>query len=433
MAKKKAKLTADSLAQQVVDRRLKKHGHMYRTSEHKDFTYGVPIPKSALAFMWMIGGINVLTLGRIIGGSGPPSSFKSALTDEIATWFLHEGGVAFTIDSEQKSSASMLEAFKSCLDDEVSARWQYEPVESLEAWQRTATDILSMLLDDEVKALKKGNRIPGMVVVDSIVARAAESQKKSIEEEGAAAERGFATQNNVVKKYLEALDLSGSSTMFFYVAHQKDEQNDSSKRGHGPTPQKELGGRSVMFYATTHIRCKAGGEVEYTDEDGLRVQGQKVTLTCFKSCSGPSKRTITVPVLWRYVEDDTHSDGFRQEMWFDWYWALGHLLWRFLYDDKFTVAAERNLCKDAIPCNKAGSGSFTSPKFVQPKTKVPSADGEVDDVRAFGPEVESLGMHEFGKAIVANPELWEKLRKMLRVTQFRGVQEIEHMDPRVAK
>ena len=415
----KAKLTPDALIANAIKVRQKKHGHAYRTEEHEDHTFILPIPAKAIAFMWVIGGLNGLPLGRVMGVSGEYASFKSTLLAEVGNWFLTENGVDLNIDTEQKTSATMYQAVRSTVPEVDRERGLHEQAMSVDDWQTIALDFVKQWSEDDVRELGPGQRIPLRIGIDSLVGKEGKEEQEKLLQEGAASERGYATINNKIKKFFAGLDLSGLPVLLTYVTHLKEEL-DSGRPSYMGKKMKELGGTSPGFYATLVLRCNRGPSIRKTNDEGELVEGYVLKISCHKTSAGPDGRYIEVPYVWKYVEDEDELSGFRQVGWFDWEWALGRLLWRYLYDPKFTLAAERHRFKELFPIVGNG-GSKSSPKYQESKTA---------ENRLFPDEDGPLDLELLGRRVIEDKELFNKVRKMLRIFTFPSVQEVEAISHR---
>jgi len=413
---KKPKITADSLVTSVIETREKKGGHAYRTTEHRGHTYGIDIPN--LGVQWLLGGINKLPLGRVIAFSGEYGSFKSSLAAVFGGWFMTQNGIFVDIDTEGKKSPTTYEALYHRMDEHELSKSILEAAETPEEWQRIFNAWFAKVKSEEVMSLPKGERIPLMVNVDSIIGRATEADQVKLQQEGHAAERGYATINNMIKKFMEGIALVGSTCTISYITHLKDEMADASGgRGMSIKKQKELGGTSPGFYATTIIRTRKGKAMSYVDDDGCTVSGYMVTLSGHKVSTGPNNRKLDVPVLWRHVDDDS-PDGFHQEMWFDWDWALGLLLHRMMLSDRYKRSEYPKLV-DYLSIMKTGCGSDASPTFQQ-----------TQKLNAGSPTIskEKVHIRELGRAIHAEPEIRREIQKQLHINLYPDVQDVTNLD-----
>jgi hypothetical protein len=416
MAKKKeSEFTPDAVIASIIAKNKATLGAAYLSKDHREYIYGVKIP--ALPFQWMIGGINVIPLSRVICISGYYGSMKSTLSMEIGTWFMKANGVEGRQDSENKTAPGMYSAIRYDLAEELRARSVHEHANSSEAWMQGVLNYVEACDSNEARACPPGHRVPVCCFVDSINGKESESESAQLMEKGHSESRGYATLNNQIKKFFAAVPLFGVPMLLGYTAHLKDEIPAATPGARpGPPKQKELGGASASFYATLVLRLKAVGTVDYVGADKIPIEGKLIQITAHKSALGPNNRSITVPCVWRYVDDPSSKDGFRQEAWWDWDWALGFLIWRGCYDDKGFSGHERDAFKALFPVVKDG-GSWTTPKYQE------LAKREEGHVTLFD-DGEAHSMIELGIAVSQRPELMEKLRVMLRIMQCNDVQEI---------
>jgi len=415
MAKKKEDFTPDSLVASIIASNKATFGAAYLAKDHRDYVYGIPIP--SLAFQWVIGGINVLPLSRVMAISGDYGSMKSTLSMEIGSWFIKAGGVEGREDTENKTAPTMYDAIRYDLDERTRALSMHHHANSSEDWMAGILEYVSIVDSDAARDCPPGKRVPVCAFVDSINGKESKSDSEQLMEKGHSEARGYATLNNQIKKFFAAVPLFGVPMLLGYTAHLKDEiQQEGQKKAFGPKKQKELGGSSASFYATLVLRLKVGGTVDEKGADGIPIEGKRITITTHKSSLGPGGRSITVPCVWRYVEDPNSKDGFRQEAWWDWDYALGFLVWRHIYDDSGFSTHERDAFRAVFPCSAKG-GSYTAPTYTELAKKEPGQVTLFDDDK-------SHDMTDLGIAISRNPELMEKLRVMLHIVKCHDVQVI---------
>jgi len=424
---KARKMTPDALMTNVISDREKKGGHAYRTTEHRNHTFGIDIPN--LPMQWLLGGINKLPLGRILAFSGEYGSFKSSLAASIGGWFMTQNGIFVDIDTEGKKSPTTYESIYFRMDGEELSRSVMEAAETPEEWQDIANTWLAKVKGEGVNNLPPGDRIPLLINVDSIIGRATEAEQTKMQQEGHASERGYATINNMIKKFMSGISLIGTSCCVSYITHLKDEQADGSGGPMQAKKQKELGGTSPGFYATTIIRTSRGKAIDYVDDEGVTVEGYLVKLKGHKVSTGPNNRVIYVPYLWRYVDDVDHPDGFRQEAWFDWNWACGLMIWRMVFDrDWFKESEYASQLQEVLALKKAGSK--TTPKFEQLATLPEGAYPFVDE---DGKRLGEMTPREFGAYVHSCPDLMREIQRRVHINLYPDVQEVEHLDYRKRK
>lgn len=413
MAKKKEEFTRDSLIDSIIAKNKATIGAAYRSKDHREYIYGVPIP--ALPFQWVIGGIDVIPLSRAICISGDYGAMKSTLSMEIGSWFIKHHGVEGRQDTENKTAPTMYDAIRYDLKEEERAMSTHEHANSSEAWMQGVLNYVELCDSERARACPPGERIPVCVFVDSINGKESESESAQLMEKGHSEARGYATLNNQIKKFFAAVPLFGVPMLLGYTAHLKEEIAQEGSKGHGPR-QKEMGGKSASFYATLVLRLRKTANIDYIGADKIPIEGKLIEIRAHKSSLGPSDRAIHVPCVWRYVEDSSHKDGFRQEAWWDWDWALGFLIWRGIYDDKAFSAHERNAFKAIFPASADG-GSWTTPKYKE------LSNIEEGQVSLFD-DGEAHTMIELGIAVAQRPELLEKIRIMLHIVKCNDVQTI---------
>ena len=134
---------------------------------------------------------------------------------------------------------------------------------------------------------------------------------------------------------------------------------------------------------------------------GPPVEGYTIYVQTERSCVGPDKRKIQLDLLWQYVEQEDGST--KQVMWYDWNSALGDLLLSMKYEDKKAYAYEKERIDRML-------------MFTQPKT------GRVNCAEL---DLKEASTAEFGKAIEGNPEVREKVSKLLNISKFPDVQQAD--------
>ncbi len=389
----------------------------YTLGDHAEHTWGINIP--SLAFQWMIGGSNVFPCQRYLSVSGEPKSLKSTLMIQVLSWHVLAGGLGYAIDNESKTSASMLDAMTWwSLTDDQRKLLIFKESANVEEWQGVCTKAIE--LARKIGYREKGKRIPFFISIDSLTGKSSESEQEAVEKEGFAAARGFPVRAAQITRYLETMQLTGTTCSVGYVRHLK-QTIDGGAPGM-PPPKKETGGSAANFKASLSIRVVKLGGVQYATNAAMPYpnvpcEGYPLILESNMSCLGPDKRKIQVECLWQYVEDPAVAavEGKvaprKQIMKYDWEGALGRLLWAHKYDPKFgCYAYDKDRLDRAL-------------LFVQKSSKTVKC--------------EELGLaeatfSEFGRAIESNPDVRERISNFLDIKQYRSVQDVD-LDDQVVK
>lgn len=370
----------------------------YQLGAHREHTWGIKIP--SLAFQWMIGGSNIFPLQRYLSISGPPKSLKSTLGIEIGSWNVMDNGLSAIIDNESKSSASMFEAMTWWkLNEAQQANLIFKETESMEEWQTTVTNLVKFAR--EIGIRPKGERVPVFAMIDSLTGKSTQDEQEAVEKEGYAEGRGYPIKAMKITRFLDATQLTDTTMSIGYVRHMKQAIEAT---GHGPQ-NREGGGAAASFKASLSLRVSKGAGIALASHPNMPypipVEGYKLYMTSDMSCLGPDKRKIEVDILWQYVEQPDGSS--RQLMKYDWEGALGWLLWAHKYEKGFCFKHDVDRLEKVI-------------YFVQQGSKRIKCE-------ALG--LEDVTFSEFGKAIMANAELTERISKFLNITQYRSVQEVD--------
>ena len=406
MARPKAIPTSsvDDLASELVEEynKLGTGSKAYLQGEHGVNTWGVKIPH--LAPQWLFGGSDVIPAQRFIGLSGLAKSSKSTLFVELGNWYIMSGGMHVYIDNENKTSPDMFEAMARFYGNDAMAqimkRRVFVPTGSVEDWQRRMSAAI-----DKARAIAdrpKGERVPILITIDSLSARAAEKTQEQISDEGSAQARSFPVEAMQISKYFKAVNLIGTTSNLGFVQHLT--QDISAPPGYNGPVMKESGAAIATFASSIHLRIQKGKAqkmAEHSDAPtkGPPVEGYTIYVQTERSCVGPDKRKIQLDLLWQYVEQEDGST--KQVMWYDWNSALGDLLLSMKYEDKKAYAYEKERIDRML-------------MFTQPKT------GRVNCAEL---DLKEASTAEFGKAIEGNPEVREKVSKLLNISKFPDVQQ----------
>jgi len=431
---------------------------VYVAADHNEYITGIPCP---LSWAWFTGGADVVPLGRILGCDGKSGAGKSALMYEHCKWWIRSGGAAVIIDTEEKTSDTLLTSLLFDLTVEERRRLLYMKAGSIEEAQA-----MVMYYRERAKMFKEfkaEERIPLFVLWDSLVGRATDDQQTKIEKEGSAASREYPQEAMSIAKFYKALKFEGRLLTIAHVQHAKKNTDPNAM---GDDEWKAAGGDQPRFSSTYHFRTLFTRDIE-----SEQWQGRVLNLKNIKSGLGPNHRKLQVRYLWRYVPvtmplfDDgpdgpevkltdaeisredaqlfydactwalkpSYCDALykalqldvppepedakvktkrflpvseecrKQQTWFDWDWALGNLLVEMRYGDLL-------FAKD-----KEGLGDVLH--FV-----ADSGKKEVKCEALFG-DKEMHSVTEFGHAVENNPEVRDALRRFLGIQHYKSFRE----------
>lgn len=381
----------------------------YAQAEHEQVTCGVQIPY--LAFQYLIGGSTILPIQRLFGVSGLPKSMKSTLIVEIGNWYIDAGGVHVMIDNESKTSPEMLNSMARRHRDKMNRykeRRVFKETMSVDEWQKQLSAVKKQVLD--VSAQPKGSRIPWLVSIDSLTGKSTEDTQNKIAEEGAAPTRDFPAEALKISRYLDSFNLLGTSMNVAYVQHLK--QDLSAPPGYTGPKYREKGAVAAAFSTSLHLRVKKGASVRMASQptavEGPPVDGYKLYLETTRACTGPDGRELEVEFLWQHIPvPGTEGEEFpetEQVSWFDWYGALGRLLFNMKYNDKWdTYQYDTDRLDKHLLFTKAGKEAVNCKEL----------------------KLEDAHVSVFGKAIEENPEVRERIRKFLNIKQFPDLQQAD--------
>ncbi len=378
----------------------------WQQGDKAESMWGVVIP--SLAFSWGIGGCNIIPCQRYLGISGGEKSYKSTLEIEIGNWFIQQGGVHMHLDNENKlgqgdpnTTVDAMSWWNGVADRRSRV---LKVCSSVEEWQKELTTFIEFNRT-KVNPRKVGERVPFFGTIDSLTGRKNEDADRQLRKEGSAAGRGYPVDAASVTNYLEALNLLGTTAVVSWVQHMKEVIADDN--GYGPSV-KEKGASAAQFHCSTHIRLSRSSAFRYASHDSASfpgtVEGYDIWMRTARTCVGPGDRSLCVPVMWQYVYCEKIAAP-RQVMWFDWYGALGGLLYNMKYNAKFKPKMFK---QDVERLNEALM-------FTQKNQQSISC-------KALG--LENVSQHAFGRAIEENEEVRRKVADFLGVANYPSVQDV---------
>lgn len=288
---------------------------IYVAGDHAAFVDGVDLVYPAL--QWLLDS-NVLPLGRIMMNSGDKQSCKSAFSFFFSNLFLNSCGAAFLIDTESKTSPSLL---RMMVDNpkylsKDKGRYHYISTGSMEEWMSA----LNILIDAAARETDDGkNRTPILITVDSMAGSESEATAKQVEKDGAPkAGFGGAKDASIIKTEMQHISsrLTGLPVFVMITNHRKKDPSDP----HG-WAERTPGGRAPGLHITYEFVFKALMRLN----KGPDPCGFFVDIKNVKNSMGPAFRELQVPFHWD-LHQQSDEYGRRRRAYFDWDWSLSNLL-----------------------------------------------------------------------------------------------------------
>ena len=339
-------------------------------SDEERFIEGVELPFLALQFIF---DSNVVALGKMMTTAGKQMSCKSAFMHYLAGLFIDAGGMGILVDTEAKTSPSLL---KQIVSDPslLPKRHIYKPADTVEDWIIKANFFV-----DRIKELTKGGkeRVPFLLAIDSISGSLGEADEEEIKKTGVA-KAGYARDAIVVSKEMKHISsaLLGLPAMLVMSRHLKQDMGNTLFK----TDTEVGGGKAPGLHSTYVIWFKAMQQLQ----KGPVPSGFLVRMQVRKNSIGACFRAIHVPFHWEiYREADEY--GRKRRAWFAWHWALSELLIR------LQAPAGNSFVKSVIAVKMDGQKGGVNNRIFS-------------DVVAGG---EKMNFDDFGQAFQENDELRE--------------------------
>lgn len=435
---------------------------VYVASDHTSYITGVPCP---MAWGWFIGGSNVVPLSRIIGCDGRSGAGKSALMMEHCRWWLLNGGIVVLIDTEEKVSGTLLRSFVWDLPVAVRRYFICQPANSVEEAEEIITYYRNK--SKELLDLPPDQRVPLLVLWDSLTGKSTEAQQEKLAKEGSAAAKEYPQETASIARFYKNLVFDGRLLTVAHVQHAKKNIDPDAV---GDDEWKTAGGDQPRFSSTYHFRTLTTKDIECEE-----WAGKQLSLKCIKSGLGDNHRWLKVRFLWNFVPVEcpqfgadgelvltdgqltkaqaiTLFNGAQQALsphecdvllaalkltqvdlalpaedvaklptgphcvaplvktiqfqhtWFDWSWSLGNLLYEMKYEDKHLYRAQKLVLDETLHFVGVDGGK---------RIKCEALWGD-DEPRSVS---------DFGRAVEAHPEIGDAVRRFLRITSYKSFRE----------
>lgn len=431
---------------------------------------GIPCP---LPWAYLIGGADVVPLGRVIGGDGPPKHYKSTISYEHARWFLIAGGFVIIVDSEEKSSDSLFLSMLMDLDPEIRRRLRYVKVTSMEEMFQMVTFYRQMAAKYRAE-LPADQQFPILIIADSLTGIDTEAKIDKVNDEGNAGTRGFSDQAMQIANYYKTISFDDAFVTLMHVQHAKPKIGEDVEYAQLDDKMNSGGGHWPRFKASYHYRM-----LKTKDVSSAEYVGKDVTCYMVKSSMGSDHRQIVLRVLWNYewIEVPVFSDpkdpksilmdpketmtadeavdfyeackgvlspdqaittvkalGILsdpllkahpkpqvvrkrfQRTWFDWNWTLGKMLHEMMYSKNDSLyEKDKAELRSMIPFTQGTVDKVVSKKIFKD-----------DENHTFG---------ELGEWVNAQPEIVENLKNFLCITHYRHYKDfsLQEHDAHVAR
>jgi hypothetical protein len=336
---------------------------VYTADEHGKYFIGIPLQSLSLEYLLTS---NVLVLGMTYGVSGPPQSFKSALSLEFGRLIASMGGTSAMAETEgRKISPKLVED----LYQELARRLIMRHVSNIE----DAQEFLTRMIGYGKEKFPNRDYLLSLHL-DSLNGAASRERGEKIDKEGFAS-RDFPSEALVWGQWMKATSnkLTGWPMIFMFVNHEKrdiDSQNKYAKRQPGGVAQK--------FHSTCYLSVsRVSDNIKGVDKTVTHL-GIKVIKTSF----GELGRRISTAVV---------NDKTTKRIYFDW----GHSTAQLLMEHKARI-------KDII-------------------TVTSSSDSMTALTRTFS--CQRLGLKgvtgaELGVAVHSDEGLMNELREALEIRKF---------------
>jgi len=363
MAKAKKDVRA-GFFQAALDEAHKEYGSkdVYVSKDHEKAIYGIPLPCTALKYLFHS---NVLPFGRLIGLAGSPGSCKSSFGFDLLRWGVAWGGISRLVETEGKLS----EQAATVLGDLNKYLMIENPLSTQEAQQH-----ITKAVDFQTKHAE-GKHLPGFLLLDSLGGNEGEETMKGIRKNGYAS-RGFPENALIWSPYFKYLsaEIVGTKMIVAFTNHLKKKIDAS-----GPTAQHaktKQGGAAQDFHASYYLHLKRVRNLVSCS----RYTGIEIAISVEKNSYGPGGQKISADFVWEYPYPDRPEV---QVSYWDWYGATARLLM-----DPKTPTEVKNAVKVTCAAKK-----YSCPEL----------------------NLKEVTAAELGMAIDTNPEMVRRLEEALHI------------------
>jgi len=318
-AKKKVALDIDDFVDAALAVAESEFGteRCYVAAEHEKRQVVLPI--KPLALRWLIES-NGWPLARVTQSGGAFGTQKSSFIFELISWYLEAGGFACLIDTEYKTSGSLMrsiippEFFDE--NDPKHRRLLILNATTINEWQRLLNKQYEKL-NELVDKMGKKPSFPIFWAVDSMLGSGSAEGLEHIRSEGEAEGRTFSDAPILISQFMKSFPntLLGWPITLHMSHHEKPKI--------GGQGMGRAGGKAPDFYATLDIQFKKGGvtamgkSVTYSRTS---LQAKSLTLSVRKSSMGSDvEKKLPVTFCWKFEDN-------KQISWWDWSSATAMVL-----------------------------------------------------------------------------------------------------------
>jgi RecA/RadA recombinase len=305
---------------EVVDIRARPGEHPVITEmlkaeeEDKEPLIGLPLSSLAARYLFQA---NIVPLSRLIHIRGMFSSGKSALLMEIMHWFTRYGGGGIIIDTENKTSETMLHGILGHNEEYIKRNFAVK-AESCEEWQKRYMGFAQKIRTQAENST--GRVFPVVIGIDSVSAVETDRKLEKVVDEGHASAGHPGMARNISDFCRTALSPTLRRCPLLLVAtnHLKE---DIDQSGFGPPKTYAPGGSALDFYPclTLDMRVATTKPLQVAGKEG-----KSIYITATKNNLGAPMRSINVNLLWYSktirCKDKHGNDSFKTQQFHYWDW-----------------------------------------------------------------------------------------------------------------
>lgn len=284
------------------------------SSDDQEPLIGLPLPSLAARYLFQA---NIIPLSRMIHIRGQFSSGKSAMLMEFMRWFSLYGGGGILIDTENKSSETMLHGLLGHNQEHIRRNFVVK-AESVEDWQKKyigfAQKIRAQADSEDSKSV-----FPVVIGIDAVSSVDVDRKLEKVADEGHASSGHPAMARNLSEFCRNALSptLRRCPLLLVVTNHLKEEINSM---GFGPPKVYAPGGVALDHYPCLTLDMKRFS----TKPPHPSADGQSVYISATKNNLGAPHRSIMVNLMW-YNEivackDKNGEDSFKNQQFHFWDW-----------------------------------------------------------------------------------------------------------------
>jgi len=274
-----------------------------------------------IVLQWILGA-NIIPFQTVTEIAGEPGTMKTTLTYEIMKWCLEDQAWISFIDTEHKTSASMISSFLKAHLDSIryhncyhTADWQNKIMGEVLQYKKAIAEVID----------GTDLNVPFLLCIDSLYGSQSKQTVDKLNKEGDVSGAFAANVAKDISQFMPSLKgtLEDSWYMIVFTNHLKEVGIAGPQMPGMPKKKDTPGGFSPKFHASYRLQIRNHGDVKrYGNKI---VTGKILSIRPIKNAHGPSNQDITVEVAWkRQFDEDTQ--GVRQDTRFMWQEALVDLV-----------------------------------------------------------------------------------------------------------